>query len=344
MRVRTGIMVTVTEDRCNEEFVRRLNDAGAGSVRINSAHTDEESLRKIIRAIRQYAPEMRILMDTKGPEIRTTALKDGYDAIKLGKGDRVSICFGSECFIKENKEVQIGLNVDPGQLGIKAGDKISIDDGAMELTVTGTDAKETACIVERGGTLGSRKTVSIPSANTNALPAVSERDKMNILTAVEEKIDMIAHSFVRTREDVESVKKLIEGSGIEVYAKIECRDALSHLEEIADASDGILIARGDLGSQVDFTLIPAIQHQISKICRKKRKPMILATQMMQTMIENPLPTRAEIQDITTAVWEGINTLLLTGETAQGRYPTECVEIMRRTIENAEKYLNSGRYD
>lgn len=333
MRNRTDIMVTIPDTRCTADFVQRLQNAGATSVRINSAHVTSETLTEMIRIINSSSPEMKILMDTKGPEIRTTNLDGTKEKIELKEGDKIIIEYNKPC---DNKS--IGINVCPNVLNLKATDKILLDDGEIELTVLEVCDSRLQGQVIRGGWLGSRKTVDIPNADISSLPAVSHKDKKNIAAAIKAGIDMIAHSFVRNADDVKAVRTLIKNSPIKLYSKIECRSALDNITEILEESDGLLIGRGDLGSQIDFTEIPEIQNKISTLCYNANKPIIVATQLMHSMIENPIPTRAEISDISTAVRDRIGTLLLTGETAYGKYPIECVEIMKRTITRAEEYF------
>lgn len=331
---RTKIMVTVADTRCTETFVRSMQDAGADGVRINSAHVDDDTFTRMVTVIRRTTPCMEILMDTKGPEIRTTDNEHHDRRLTLIEGESWQLGRDGKC-----RKGYIGVNVDPLALGLKGGETILLDDGALELKAERIGSQVVEVSVLRGGELGSRKTVAIPGCDTHDLPPVSDRDARCIRKAKELGVDIIAHSFVRNAADIRAVRELLGDSPIKVYAKIECRDALQNLTEIMEEADGLLIARGDLGAQIDFTSIPVIQHKIALLCRKANKPTILATQMMQSMIENPLPTRAEVSDIATAVMERIGTLLLTGETAQGKYPRECVEIMRRTIETTENYEN-----
>lgn len=333
---RTKIMATVTDTRCTEAFVASLHEAGADGVRINSAHVYYDTLRSMVKTIRHAAPDMEILMDTKGPEIRTTENETNGLPLSLFPGQTWVLSLGGKCHLGH-----LGLNADPLSIGLNGGETVLLDDGAIELTVESVGTDSVKAVVKRGGELGSRKTVSIPGCDTTSLPAISERDARYIRLTAELGIDSIAHSFVRTPDDILAVRKMLQGYPVMLYAKIECRQALENLTGILDKADGLLIARGDLGTQIDFTSIPIIQHKIARLCTSAGKPTILATQMMQTMIENPIPTRAEISDIATAVMEGIGTLLLTGETAQGKYPTECIGIMRRTIEATEEYVGQG---
>ncbi len=333
-------MATVADDRCTRGFVESLRRAGMDSVRINSAHVDPDAIRRMIEVIRDVDPAIRVLMDTKGPEIRTTALTPGVDVVMLNAGNVVKV-HSAPGGITSAREICIAV----GELEqhLRAGNELLLDDAAIALEVTDVCEGYVLARVTRGGALGARKTVAVPGVELPPLPAVSDRDRRNIAAARECGIDMIAHSFVRSRADVESVRELIEGTAIELYSKIECCEALQNLDEIIEASDGVLIARGDLGSQVDLWRVPAIQDHVALKCREKGLPFILSTQILDSMMARPLPTRAELSDIALAVRQGASTLLLTGETARGEYPEACVEIMRRTIEATERYAATGTF-
>ncbi len=333
----THIMATMADARCTPAFVKEMAEAGMDSVRINSAHVDPDSIASMTATIRAAAPQVAMLMDTKGPEIRTTALADEVDSITLTDGERLTLVADPHTATRRGL---IAVAVAGLDKYLHPGDRVLIDDGAIELTVEEGDTEQSgvAAIVTRGGLLGSRKTVAAPGVELPPLPAVSDRDRVNIAAAIECGVSMIAHSFVRSAADVEAVRSLIGGTGITLYAKIECSEAVENLEEILAAADGLLVARGDLGTQVAVERIPVLQHRIATLCREAGKPVIVATQMLDSMERNPYPTRAEVSDIALAVMEGINTLLLTGETARGAHPVRCVEVMRRTIEETEAYL------
>lgn len=335
--ISTHIMATMADARCTPAFVKEMAEAGMDSVRINSAHVDPASIASMTATIRAAAPQVAMLMDTKGPEIRTTALADEVDSITLTDGERLTLVADPHTATRRGL---IAVAVAGLDKYLHPGDRVLIDDGAIELTVEEADGAQSgvAAIATRGGLLGSRKTVAAPGVELPPLPAVSDRDRVNIGAAIECGVSMIAHSFVRSAADVEAVRSLIGGTGITLYAKIECSEAVENLEEILAAADGLLVARGDLGTQVAVERIPVLQHRIATLCREAGKPVIVATQMLDSMERNPYPTRAEVSDIALAVMEGINTLLLTGETARGAHPVRCVEVMRRTIEETEAYL------
>lgn len=322
-----SIMATVADTRCTHEFVASLFEAGMRSVRINSAHVDPDTFRLMVSVIRGVSPSIAILMDTKGPEIRTTGCASD---IGLASGMHIDITSGHE----PTDRTCIRVRVDHLDRYLTPGEEIMLDDGEIALRVDSIEAPLIHTTVVRGGTLGPHKTVAFRSAEVPPLPAVSDRDRIMIAAAAESGIDMIAHSFVRSSADVVAVRKLIEGSGIRLYAKIECSEALMNLDGIAKAADGLLIARGDLGTHIPLHSVPAAQWQIASCASRHGKPAILATQILQSMMSRPLPTRAELSDITLAVLQGIDTLLLCGETAQGDYPAECVRQMKLTIDSA----------
>lgn len=325
----TGIMATVTAERCHREFLESLRSRGMSSVRINSAHVTPEVLERMCGEIRSAVPGVRILMDTKGPEIRTTACAV---PIQLNEGDRVTLSGGTA----DSTAELISVNVDGLEDSVNEGMEILLDDGAIALHVESVREDMINTRVTRGGMLDARKTVSVPGARLPQLPAVSRRDAVNLDAAVRVGIDMVAHSFVRSAADVEAVRGHITGSGIELYAKIECREGVENMESILRAADGLLVARGDLGTQVSLWDIPAIQYRAIRECRRACKPSIVATQILQSMMHSSVPTRAEVCDIALAVMEGADTLLLCGETAVGEYPAECIDVMRRTIESVTR--------
>ncbi|MDE6489033.1 MAG: pyruvate kinase [Paramuribaculum sp.] len=321
------VMATVADNRCTPEFIRSLRDAGMESVRINSAHVNAGTFRRMVEIIRGVDSGIKILMDTKGPEIRTTALPS---PVQVVEGDMV--CFESGW--ADSVAGHIFVAVSGLESYLEVGRQILFDDGDIRFEVTAVNGTEIICRAMNNGIMDSRKTVAFPGVEIHSLPAVSERDRDNILLAVETEIDMIAHSFVRSAADVECVRALLGDSRISLYAKIECREALRNLDSIADAADGLLVARGDLGTQIPLPQIPEVQFRIAMLAAEKCKPTILATQILQSMMTKPSPTRAEISDIALAVAEGFDRLLLCGETAQGAYPCECVGVMYETINQA----------
>lgn len=320
------VMASIADVRCTAEFVADLHRLGMTAVRINSAHISPDTFREMVSVIRSVSPDIKILMDTKGAEIRTTALPCD---LSVRKGAVLEFHSGNE----DSTPECIRLKVADMAAYVHPGDEMLIDDGQLKFRITEVSADSFKAEALNDGLLGSRKTVAFPGITLPPLPAVTERDREFIRLSVELGIDMIAHSFVRSASDILAVKQLTEGAGIKVYAKIECPEAVENMEAIAEAADGLLVARGDLSTCVAYNLIPGVQLRASALCRKLGKPLILATQILQSMMEHPYPTRPETSDIALAVLEGFDWLLLTGETAVGRYPRECVDVLYRTIQS-----------
>lgn len=330
----TQVMATIADTRADAGFIEALHREGMTGIRINSAHVNPQAIRHIIRTVHGVSDEIKVLMDTKGPEIRTTAVSG--DEIFIGQGANIVLTGGDRYTDTEC------ISVNVMRLGdyLKPGNRLYIDDGEIELEVKGRlDSDSLSCEVIKGGVLGSKKSVSVSEgASLPPLPAVSEKDRINIEAALELGIDMIAHSFVRSAEDVAELREILNGTPTKLYSKIECREALDNLEEIAVASDGLLVARGDLGAQIPIEKVPAAQMRVMALAEKFCKPVIVATQILHSMMHSPVPTRAEVGDIAFGTLLGADWLLLTGETAKGEYPVECVRVMTKTIEETEAYL------
>lgn len=332
----TRVMATIADNRATEQFVRELHAAGMEGVRINSAHVTPEAIRTIIATVRAVDPAIVILMDTKGPEMRTTALEPGIESVRMDAGAEVRVCGGDA----HSGSSRIFVNAPAVGSCLASGDRLFIDDGEIELKIKRVENDNTLlCKVIRAGVLGSRKSVNASEgAKLPPMPAVSEKDRVNIKAALECGIDIIAHSFVRTADDVRQVREELGSSAVKLFAKVETREALDNLEAIADAADGLLVARGDLGAQIPLCEVPAAQMRIMALCKTAGKSTIISTQMLDSMMRRPQPTRAEVSDIAFGVCQGADWLLLTGETAKGDYPAEAVSVMHGTIAATEKYL------
>jgi len=326
----TKIVASISDLRCDTDFIRELFLAGVNVIRMNTAHASEEGLRTIIRNTRAVSHHLGILIDTKGPEIRTTKVEK---PLKYLAGQQVKIFGRPEM---DSSHDILNLSYPHIAEDLKVGSRLLFDDGAIAMTVTDIIGPEVIALVENDGELGSHKSVNIPGVHVN-LPAITEKDRKNILLAIDEKIDFIAHSFVRSAADVKAVQKILDehGSPIKIISKIENQEGVDNIDEIIEASYGIMIARGDLGIEVPLEEIPGIQRSIIKKCICAHKPVIVATQMLHTMINNPRPTRAEVTDIATAVYNHTDALMLSGETASGKYPVEAVKTMARIAEQAE---------
>jgi pyruvate kinase len=331
LRKRTKIVATISDRNCEPGFLRRLHEAGMDVVRINSAHLDLDGVRKIVANARSISDNIAILLDTKGPEIRTTSCDE---PIRFRKGETVRVSGNSAA---ETTHEVINVNYCDIAKYVPEGAFILIDDGELEIRITGREGKILTGRIENDGTLGSRKTVNIPQVRIN-LPSVSERDLGFIDLAIELDLEFIAHSFVRSKEDVLAVQHLLDRrqSAIKIIAKIENQQGVDNLDEIMDHCYGIMVARGDLAIEVPFEKIPGIQRNIISKCIEKRKPVIVATQMLHSMIQNPRPTRAEVSDVANAVYSQTDALMLSGETASGKYPVEAVRTMTRIASETER--------
>ena len=332
------VMATVADNACTPQFIASLHRAGMTGVRINSANATPASIARMVGVIRSVDPSIVILMDTKGAEIRTTATVD--DAlIRMNEGEMVTLVEHAD------------LPTSPGRIAITASGicgfvpaatPVLLDDGEIELVVCGHVEGALEARVVKAGMLGARKTVTFRGVETpEAMPALTERDREAIAAGIEAGIDIIAHSFVRSADDVMAVRRAVGDAPVRIFSKIECVRAVDNFRGILEASDGLLCARGDLGSEVGIAMVPVVQMETVKACRKAGKPVIVATQFLQSMMSSPAPTRAEAGDIAAAVMQGADTLLLCGETALGKYPRECVEWMKLIIDTTAAYRDSA---
>ena len=327
----TKIVASVSDRRCSQEFIRDLFNAGMNIVRMNTAHASEDGIREIINNVRSVSHHIGILIDTKGPEVRTTSCEQ---PISYKIGDVVKI-FGRPEMNTEHDIINLTYVNFADDIHI--GDNILFDDGALCMKVIGINGPAVIAQVQNDGVLGSRKSVNVPGVHID-LPALTDKDIYNINLAIDEDIDFIAHSFVRSAADVKAVQDILDarGSDIKIISKIENQEGVDNIDEIIEASYGSMIARGDLGIEVPIERIPGIQRNIIRKCVKAKKPVIVATQMLHSMISNPRPTRAEVTDIANAIYYRTDALMLSGETASGKYPVESVQTMAQIAEQAEK--------
>ncbi len=327
----TKIVCSISDFRCEVDFLRKLFFSGMNVVRMNTAHASEEGIRKIVENTRAVSPHIALLIDTKGPEIRTTSV---VEPIKYKTGDIVKV-FGRPDI--ESTHDIVNLSYKDIANDVKVGDHLLFDDGALDMEIIEIVGPMLVAKVMNDGELGSRKSVNVPGAHID-LPALTEKDIANIKLAIDLDIDFIAHSFVRSAADVKAVQDLLDeyNSDIKIISKIENQEGVDNIDEIIDASYGIMIARGDLGIEVPIERIPGIQRNIIRKCISKRAPVIVATQMLHTMINNPRPTRAEVTDIANAIYSYTDALMLSGETASGKYPIEACRTMATIAERAEK--------
>ena len=327
----TKIVATVSDQRCEVEFIDALYKAGMNVVRLNTAHMAEEGLTRVVNNVRTVSNRIGILMDTKGPEVRTTAAQA---PIEFKTGEMVKIVGNPE---GETSHDCICVSYRNFVNDLTVGSDILIDDGDLELKVIDKRDDFLVCEVENDATLGSRKSVNVPGVRIN-LPSLTEKDRKNILWAIENDLDFIAHSFVRNKQDVMDIQRILDehNSPIKIIAKIENQEGVDNIDEILEVAYGIMIARGDLGIEVPAEKIPGIQRVLIRKCILAKKPVIVATQMLHTMINNPRPTRAEVTDIANAIYYRTDALMLSGETAYGKYPVDAVKTMTKIAAQAEK--------
>jgi len=335
---KTKIVATISDKNCEPAFIKLLYEAGMNVIRINSAHLDINGALRIIKNAREVSDKIAILIDTKGPEIRTTIC----DAlIPLKKGGTINI-IGDPT--KKSSPEAIYVTYISFSSDIPLGSLILMDDGELELRVLRKKGDSLECIIENDGMLGSRKSVNIPGVKIT-LPSLTDKDRSFIEMAVKNNVDFIAHSFVRSKQDVLDVKAVLNSfnSNIKIIAKIENQEGIDNLDDILDNVYGIMVARGDLGIEIPYEKIPGIQKMIITKCIITRKPVIVATQMLHSMITNPRPTRAEVSDIANAIYSQTDAIMLSGETANGKYPLESVKTMTKVAleveKNKEKFLD-----
>ena len=317
----TKIVASISDRRCDVDFIKQLFEAGMNVVRMNTAHASREGFEALIANVRAVSNRIAILMDTKGPEVRTTA---NAEPIPYKTGDKVKIVGNPDL---ETTRECIAVSYPNFVSDLNIGGMILIDDGDLELEVIDKTNDYLLCEVKNDATLGSRKSVNVPGVRIN-LPSLTEKDRNNILYAIEKDIDFIAHSFVRNRQDVLDIREILDAhnSDIKIIAKIENQEGV----------DNVMVARGDLGIEVPQERIPGIQRVLIRKCILAKKPVIVATQMLHTMINNPRPTRAEVTDIANAIYYRTDALMLSGETAYGKYPVEAVRTMTKIAAQAEK--------
>ena len=323
----------------DREVMKQLLLNGMDVARFNFSHGTHDEQRARYKQLREVAEEVgkpvAALLDTKGPEIRTGVLKDGKK-VTLTAGEEIILT--TEDIVGDAKRVHInynGLNED-----VTEGNVILIDDGLIELHVERVEGTEIYCRIMNGGELGERKGVNVPNVKIK-LPALTDKDKEDIRFGIELGFDYIAASFIRSADAIREIRQMLDegGSSMGIIAKIENAEGLENLDEIIEASDGIMVARGDLGVEIAPEKLPHLQKMMIKKCSAACKVVITATQMLDSMIRNPRPTRAEVSDVANAVYDGTDAVMLSGETAQGKYPLEALQMMVHIIEQTEKHLD-----
>ncbi|MBT9166992.1 MAG: Pyruvate kinase [Syntrophomonadaceae bacterium] len=338
---RTKIVCTLGPASSNVTVLRELISAGMDVARLNFSHGTHGEHAKTIAAARQTAQEqeqnLALLLDTKGPEIRIGTFPEG--SITLKEGEQFALTIKD---VPGSKKA-VSVNYHGIVNDVKAGMKLLLDDGLIVMDVQDVTAEEVRCKVKIGGELSNRKGVNIPGAIIN-LPAISSQDREDLLFAVNNDVDFIAASFVRKADDVLAIRAVLEAhhSSIQIIAKIESQEGVDNIEKILAAADGIMVARGDLGVEIPAEDVPIVQKMIISRCNAAGKPVITATQMLDSMIRNPRPTRAEASDVANAIFDGTDAVMLSGETAVGKYPLEAVKTMARIAMRAETAMHYAR--
>ncbi|MEG1505081.1 MAG: pyruvate kinase [Lachnospiraceae bacterium] len=337
---KTKIVCTMGPNTNDKEMMRKLVESGMNIARFNFSHGDHEEQKMrmdLLKTLRsETGKQVAILLDTKGPEIRTGLLKGGQK-VTLKEGELFTLTTQEI----EGDDRKVFITYDGLVQDVQIGAMILIDDGLIELEVKRKDKTEIICTVINGGELGERKGVNVPNVPVR-LPALTQKDKEDIIFGVEQKVDFIAASFVRSAEGVLEIKALLRECNapyIPIIAKIENAEGIKNIDEIIRAADGIMVARGDLGVEIPAEEVPYLQKMLIQKCNDNYKPVITATQMLDSMIRNPRPTRAEVTDVANAVYDGTDAVMLSGETAQGKYPEEALQMMVHIVENTEEHLD-----
>ena len=339
---KTNIIGTIGPASESEEMFTKLVEAGLNVARINFSHGGyEENAEKIatIKRVREKLNKpVALLLDTKGPEIRTGKLESGDEKVTINEGQEFT-------FVHDDiigNETKTTVSYKDLYKDVQPGARILVDDGAIEFEVVEINGQDIKCKALNTGRLGSRKTVNVPGLKLN-LPALAQKDIDDITNGIKAGFDMIAASFVRRASDVQEIKDLLKANGgehIKIISKIESQEGIDNFEEILAISDGIMVARGDMGVEIPMEQVPVLQKHFIKRCNQVGKPVVTATQMLESMTSNPRPTRAEVSDVANAVYDVTSCIMLSGECAMGKYPVECVEAMvkiSKTIEHSVNY-------
>jgi pyruvate kinase len=340
MKRRTKIICTIGPATASFDGLKSLYEAGMNVVRINMSHSDHASALKIINWIktlnRQVDYPVPILLDTQGPEIRTGVLEN---PMELKSGDVVTLSVRDGEMIEQRS---IHVNYTELVDVVEVGRIITVDNGLMNFKVLDKKDHQLTCEVIDGGTLGSRKHVNLPGVRVN-LPAITSKDRADIAFGMENDVDFIALSFVRSPDDVTELRELLgkKRHSIKIVAKIEDQEGVNKIHDIVAVSDGVMVARGDLGIETDLADLPNVQRRIVHACARQGKQCIVATHLLESMIDNPIPTRAEVTDVANAIYEGVDAVMLSGETSVGNYPARCVEQLDNIARRTERFPGLG---
>lgn len=336
---KTKIICTIGPSSENEETLTKMIEAGMNVARLNFSHGSHEEHQKkidLIRTVRdKIGAPIPIMLDTKGPEFRIKTFKDGKVTLKDGD----TFTFTTDDV--EGDETRVSVTYADLNKELNPGDKILVNNGLIICSVKDINGNDVICNVEAGGVLSNRKSMNFPGKVLKQ-EYLSEQDKADILLGIKNDVDFVAASFVSNKQDVADLRTFLDENGgkdIDIIAKIENRSGVDKIEEICELADGIMIARGDLGVEIPFMEVPAVQKELISKCRLLGKRVITATEMLESMIQNPRPTRAEISDVANAVYDGTSAIMLSGESAAGKYPVEAVKNMSDIAEYTEKNIN-----
>ena len=335
---RTKIVCTMGPSTDDREVLGALIDAGMDVARFNFSHGSYEEHKQRMNLLKEIRREKKkpiaIMLDTKGPEIRTKTLKDGKK-VELSEGQSFTLTTRD---VEGTSEI-VSQTYERLPQDLHEGDTVLIDDGLIELTVVATNDTDVICRVANGGLLGERKGINLPNVEIH-LPGITAKDKADIVFGIGQGIDFIAASFVRNAGNIAEIRQLLKehnAEDIHIIAKVESREGIRNIDEIIEAADGVMVARGDMGVEIPAWEVPQVQRMIIEKVNRAYKPVIVATQMLDSMIRNPRPTRAEVTDVSTAILQSTDAIMLSGETAAGKYPVEAVKMMVHICESTEPY-------
>ncbi len=336
---KTKIICTIGPASANEETLTQMCLAGMNVARLNfshGSHADHKAMIELVKKVREKLDRpIPIMLDTKGPEYRIKTFRNG--SVEVHEGDTFTFTTKDV----EGDETQVSVNYEGLARDLSVGDRILVNNGLVVFEVKTLTDTEAVCETLVGGTLSNRKSMSFPNKVMSG-PFLSEQDKADILFGIENDVDYIAASFVSTKDDLVSLRNFLNengGTDIDIIAKIENQSGVDNIEQICEACEGIMIARGDLGVEIPFVMVPSVQKMLISKCRMLGKRVITATEMLESMIQNPRPTRAEISDVANAVYDGTSAVMLSGESAAGKYPVEAVRSMAHICEYTEQHIS-----
>jgi pyruvate kinase len=336
VKKQTKIVATISDLMCDVDHIKALYEAGVNVVRLNTAHQKEDDTLKVIKSVRAVSDKLALLLDTKGPEVRTANIEAPIEVVE---GETIRIY--KDAVPAGQKGFQ--TNYDGFVKEVAVGARVLIDDGETGMIVTGKGEGYLELKIGNSGKIKNRKSINAPDTSLT-LPSITDKDRAYLKFAADNDLDFVAHSFVRHKQDVLDVQAILDahGSKAKIIAKIENIEGVKNIDEILDVAYGVMVARGDLGIEVPAEEVPVYQKMMIRKCIARGKPVITATQMLHTMIENPRPTRAEVSDVANAIFDGTDAVMLSGETAYGKYPLEAVGVMSRIAVQIEKVKEKVR--